>query len=122
MSSNKCKKGEILRSKYTRKAYTTKSGKRVKKITVKASCIEDRGNPGKGNKLFTLKKGDLSKYGFSFKKTAKQRRQSLKKANKNIDKGTLIRKLNALSILQKNTNPIVSKKAKYDMKWVQQNL
>ena len=115
-STLKCKRGEIVRSRYTRKL---KSGK---KIVVKESCIKDLGKKGKGEKLFTLKKGGLSKYGYSLKKSASQRRQSLKRSNKEFSKGTLIRKLNALSILQKNTNPVISRKAKHDMNWVRNNI
>ena len=121
-SKQSCKKGEILRSKYKRKSYTRKNGKKVKSTTVKASCIKDLGNTGKGPKLFTLKKGDLTQYGYTFKNKAGERRKSLKRASKNIEKNTIIRKLNALSILQKNTNPIISKKAKYDMSWVRKNI
>jgi hypothetical protein len=117
-----CKKGQIVRSKYTRKSYRNKNGTLVKKTVVPATCINDQGNPGKGPKLFTVKKGDLTKYGYSLKNKATLRRKSLKNSNKKIDKNTLIRKLNALSILQKNTNPVYSRKAKYDMKWVQSNL
>ena len=122
VKNNTCKKGFILRNKYTRKSYKTKNGKTIKKTIVQASCIKDRGLPGKGKKLFTLKKGELGKFGYKLSKKAEERRKSLKNSNKCIDKNTLIKKLNALSILQKNTNPVNSRKAKYDMRWVQKNL
>lgn len=118
----KCPRGKIPRSAYTRKAYTRKDGTKIKQIKVKSSCIKDLGNPGKGPKLFTLKKGELGAFGYKLNKTAEQRRKSLKRASKDFQKNTLIKKLNALSILQKNTNPVNSRKAHYDMKWVQQNL
>lgn len=36
-----------------------------------------------------------------------------------FSRNTLIKKLNALYVLQKNTNPMYAKKARSDMKWVQ---
>ena len=43
----KCKKGDIVRSGYRRKAYTRSDGTRVKATYVKPSCIKNRGAPGK---------------------------------------------------------------------------
>jgi len=127
-----CKKGMILRKSYnrkpyTRKAYTTKSGIRIKPVKVsgshvKRACIKDLGNPGKGKKLFTLGKGDLTSFGYTLKSNAVTRRSALKKSSKKFNKGKLVKKLNALSVLQKNTNPVLSNKARNDMKWVQKNL
>jgi hypothetical protein len=118
----KCPRGKIPRVSYTRKAYIKSNGIKVKKTIVPSVCIKDLGNKGKGPKLFTLKKGELGSFGYKLKLKADQRRKSLKKASKKFEKNTLIKKLNALSILQKNTNPINSRKAKYDMKWVQKNI
>ena len=70
MSSKICKRGEILRKGYTRKAYTRADGTKVKEVRVKASCINDKGNKGKGPKLFTLRKGTLSQHGYSLDKKA----------------------------------------------------
>jgi hypothetical protein len=111
--SRRCPKGKILR-----KGYTRKSG-----VRVSAKCVKDMGMPGKGKKLFTLKKGDLSKYGYHLKgKTASARHKALKKASKQFTKNELIRKLNALSILLKNTNRELAFKAYDDMKYVQKHI
>jgi len=100
-----------------RKAYTRKNG-----VRVRSSCIKDLGNPGKGSNLFgSLKSGELKKYGYSLKSLAPRRRLALKKSVKAYGRGTLIKKLNALSILHKNTNPVYSHKARNDMKYVQRN-
>lgn len=115
-----CKKGEIMRKAYTRKAYTRNNGTTVKKTRVKASCIKDMGKPGKGKKLFTLKKGDLTKYGYHLKSNKETRHKSLNKAKKHISYASLIRKLNALSILHKNTNPVYASKARSDMKYLRE--
>lgn len=103
-----CPRGTIRR-----KAYTRKDG-----VHVKSSCIRDRGKPGKGPRLFTLKKGGLSKYGYHMKDNAEKRHKALKKALKHNSYASIVRKINALSILMKNTEPYLSKKAKADLKWL----
>jgi hypothetical protein len=113
-----CKRGEILREGYKRKAYTRSDGTRVKATYVPPTCIKDKGKPGKGKKLFTLEKGTLSKFGYSLDKKAEVRRKALDKAVKEIGYLPVIRKLNAVAILQKNTNPVNSRKFRYDKDWV----
>jgi len=105
---NTCKRGTIRR-----RAYTRKDGARVK-----SACIKDMGKPGKGKKLFTLKKGDLTKHGYSIKVGKERRQRALRKAKKHIPHTTLIRKLNALAILFKNTKPHYAKRAKVDMEYL----
>lgn len=107
-----CPKGMIRR-----KAYTRKSG-----VRVRSTCIRDLGKPGKGKKLFTLKRGSLGKFNYGLTKKQSKRRGSLKKANSKMTRGQLVKKLNALRILHRNTNPIYAKRAEKDMKWVQKNL
>lgn len=104
-----CKKGEIMVD-----SYKTKKGTVVKK-----HCKKDLGKPGKGKKIFTIKKGGLSKYGYSMKNNDTERKKALNKASKHIPKNTLIRKLNALYILHRNTNPTFSNRARKDMKYIQ---
>jgi NDP-sugar pyrophosphorylase family protein len=109
----------IRRSSYVRKSYTRKDGTIVKGSKVKSSLIVDRGQKGKGKKLFEIKdKGFLTEEGYSLKKSSKQRRQSLKKASK--EKGSLkvLRHLNAIRTLQKS-NPENFKKLDKDVKFVQ---
>jgi hypothetical protein len=105
-----CKKDEITRS-----SYKTKTGK----IT-RETCIKDLGNPGKGIKIFPkLKVGTLSSFGYSSKLNEKDRRSSLLQASKKTDLVTLIRKLNAVSILTKNTLPKTSKIFRKDLEFLQ---
>ena len=106
--SRKCPRGTIRR-----KAYKTKRG-----VTVRSSCIKDRGLPGKGKRLFTLKKGELGKYGYSLKQAREKRRVALNKARKELSHATLVRKINALAILMKNTHPDYSRRARADVKWL----
>lgn len=118
-TTKKCPAGKILRSKYTRKAYTRKDGTHVKSAKVSAKCIRDLGKKGKGQKLFTLKKGGLTKYGYSLKIDTDKRLNALTKSRKEYDKNTLIKKLNALYVLHKNTHPLYAKRARKDMMWIQ---
>lgn len=108
----------ILRKSYTRKAYIRKNGTRVKRTRVPASRIKDRGLPGKGKKLFSLKKGTLTQYGYDSTASAKSRRRSLRKAVKKYGALSISKKLNAVSVLTKRTAPGKSKTFKSDQKWV----
>jgi hypothetical protein len=105
---------EKKQSKIRRASYTRKDGTKVK-----SSLIIDRGNKGKGKKLFKIKdEGLLREKGYSLKKSSKKRKTSLRKASK--EKGTLsvLRHLNAIRTLQKN-NPENFKKLDKDVKFVQ---
>lgn len=74
----------------------------------------------KSKKLFNLEKGTLKKFGYNdVKSMSKQkRRQSLKKAITNMKPLSVMRKLIAVSTLQKNINPEVSKIMKEDASWI----
>ena len=65
-----------------------------------------------------LKKGSLGKYGYKTKSPKTVRQASLKKALSGLGYSTLIKKLNVLSIYNKNKNPKLSAKVKRDMKYV----
>lgn len=107
----KCSSGMILRKKYA----TLKKG-----TSVPASCIKDRGNPGKGPKLFTIKnKGQLKAFGYSTNNSKISRHRALNSAMKIYGKADIIKKLNAVKILTKNIAPISSKIFDEDLVWVQ---
>jgi len=110
---------KIRRSSYVRKSYIRKDGTKVKGSKVKSSLITDRGNKGKGRRLFEIKdKGFLREEGYSLSKSVPERKVSLRRASK--EKGTLsvLRHLNAIRTLQKN-NPKNFKKLDQDMKFIQ---
>lgn len=65
-----------------------------------------------------LKKGTLTSFGYSSKIKLDDRRKALTKAVKKLSPVTIIRKLNAVSILNKNTNPKISNIFKKDLKWI----
>ena len=113
-----CPPGKIRRAAYTRKAYTRKDGTLVKGAHVASRCIRDQGKPGKGKRLFTLKKGMLTKYGYSTHVVQAERHSALIRAMKDASTGYIWKRLNAIEILNRNTNPEVAAKIKSDMDWL----
>lgn len=79
-------------------------------------------NSGKARVLIgPLKSGELKKYGYSLKSRAPIRHLALNKSVKAYGRGTLVKKLNALRVLHKNTHPVYSHKALNDLKYVQKH-
>lgn len=117
-SRKKCPKGSISRKGYT---YIKKST--GKKIKIKSSCVKSKGLRSKGIKtsrvLPNLKKGSLTKYGYSISGSETERHIALKKALKAYGYSSVVKKLNAVKLLTKNTNPKNSKIYGKDLKWVQ---
>ena len=70
------------------------------------------------NVIGPLKKGNLTNCGYRVKNTMKDRRKTLKCAVKKYGGLSVFRKLNAISILNKNRNPEVSRKTKKDRNWI----
>lgn len=122
----KCPKGTIPREGYVRKGYTNSRGVTVKKTMVKAGCTKDVTGRGKkrslspAQKIGPLRKGDLSKYGYSSVKrlTASQRHMALDKALKEYPPVTMVRKLGALANLNVNKDQAISKIFRSDQKYV----
>jgi len=65
-----------------------------------------------------LRHGDLSKRGYSVKKTLRARHKALKKVVKAEGPLSTFRKLNAISVYTKNNAPTKSKTFKRDRNWV----
>lgn len=114
-----CPSGQILRKAYSRKAFTRKDGTKVSSSKTPASCIKDLGKSGKGKRLFILRRGTLSKYGYSTKISKEERQAALRRAVEDGSKNVVIKKLNALSILNRNTHPARARILRADMKYVQ---
>ena len=107
----RCSKGHIMRSGYTRKDGTV----------VRPTCIIDKGNPGKGPDLIgKMKTGTLTDHGYHSTETVTKRHAALKRAMKQYGPIVVMRKLNAVCILNKNTNPKVSKIFCEDKNWTKQ--
>jgi hypothetical protein len=130
-----CPPGQIPRAAYVRKisstvareGYTkrTQSGKHIrvypkpKSIFVKSSCVEDVGKAGKGPQIFgPLRKGELSKYGYSYKLPETQRRSALQSAVQEYGALSTYRKLNAVAKLSSTANPKASSAFASDRNWI----
>lgn len=111
----KCSSGQVIK-----KSYTTKKG-----TIISETCIRDLGKPGKyitknGEKPIKLSTNDLSIHGyFDIKhKTNEKRRTALKKAVVANGYLKVMRKVNALSVLTKTTDPIFSHRTRQDVEWL----
>ena len=133
-----CGPGEILRKGYTRKfkpevkalGYTVRKGAKVytvrpkrNAITVKATCIKNRGLPGKGTAkpIGPLRKGELIKYGYSYRLSDSMRHAALKKAIERYGALGVYHKLDAVAKLAVRTAPDASKIFTLDRDWVRAN-
>jgi hypothetical protein len=99
-----------------RKSYVRSDGTRVKATSY---TTKNRGRKGRGPKLFKLKKGGLSKYGYSSKESVSSRHASLSRAiSQGVPGLTLSQRLGALATLLKRTNPMLSKRLRKNQTWV----
>ena len=99
-----------------RKSYVRSDGTRVKATSY---TTKNRGRKGRGPKLFALKKGGLSEYGYSSKSSSTSRHSSLANAiAKGVPGMTLSQRLGALATLLKRTNPILSRRLRKNQSWV----
>lgn len=123
-----CPRSEILRKGYVRKAYTKANGTVVKSKRVAATCVPDKGKPGKtpnSKKVLPKpKKGGLGKYGYSNIKTAGavKRRAALKKAVQDEGYAPVVRRLNLISNYNKNSDPFAHRLIRSDMAWMKKDL
>lgn len=133
-----CPTGYILRAPYTRKFSSTvkrsgfnvqKRGKTVRiyptagSTIVKASCVKNRGLPGKGPRtgkgIGPLKEGELSRYGYKARESEESRHKALKKAIEVYGALGVYRKLDAVAKLTLRTAPEAHRIFKTDRSWVQ---
>jgi hypothetical protein len=98
-SVKNCPRGNI-----SRKSFVKKSG-----VKVSATCVKSKSLRSKGMKpkvyLPKLKQGALTKHGYSVHDSSKSRHTAIKKALKEYTPGELIKKINAVRVLSKNTAP-----------------
>lgn len=101
-----------------RKGYTRSDGTRVSPTKY---LSPNTGAPGRGKRLFTLKKGGLSRYGYEniLSSSVQKRRNALKRAlNSGVSKVTLGRRLGAIAVLTKRTIPRLSTAVRKDREWL----
>lgn len=92
--------------------YATKSSKGGKKRKTKRHRTTNK------SRLFTLKKGDLTKYGYHANLSKPARHKALKKARTQYQPLSLSRKLNAVYVLNKNRDKKRAAIFKQDAIWV----
>jgi len=130
-----CPPGMIERRAYVRKYSTsvrqkgftvTRSGKtyRVRPkagpSVVNSKCVKNTGKPGVGvpKSIGPLRKGELYKYGYSYKETEEKRRTALRRAIGAYGTLGVYRKLDAVAKLTENTAPKASDVFGKDRDWV----
>jgi len=120
-----CPEGEVKRKGYTRKTYTRRSGSRVRSTSVTSGCIKDRGYRSRLFQLKTgsmgigpLKKGELRAFGYSADASEESRHKALRAASKKYSSLSVLRKLNALAVYNKRTQPEHATVYKADQQYV----
>jgi hypothetical protein len=136
-ASTACPPGKVLRKAYVRRfrtnvrerGYTVKRGNQVyraypksRSTIVEATCIKDRGLEGKGPaQIGPLRKGELLKYGYVYRKSDLDRHEALRKAIKSFGALGVYRKLDAVAKLSKRTAPKASVVFKKDRDWLKRH-
>jgi hypothetical protein len=97
---------------------------KVRETRVRSACIRDRGLRGKGTtgKIGPLKKGELIKYGYSYRLSDKMRHEALKRAVKAYGPLETYHKLDAVAKLSKRVAPDASAIFAMDRDWVREML
>jgi hypothetical protein len=134
LSRRACPPGMIERKEYARKyttavlkkGFTTKKGKRFPHKTnlthVGPACVKDLGLPGKGKQsIGPLRKGELSKHGYSMRETEEIRHRALRKSIEEYGALGVYRKLDAVAKLTERTIPDASKIYSNDRNWIKQS-
>lgn len=138
LSRKACPPGMIERKAYARRYSTavlqegfkkkTRSGRTVtvkphkrRSTLVESKCVKNTGLPGKGpQSIGPLRKGELSKYGYTLKISQAQRHKALKKAINEFGALGVYRKLDAVAKLTSRTIPEASKQFEGDRDWVKE--
>jgi len=81
--------------------------------------IQNAARRTRKNLIGPLKKGLMTKMGYSVGAKAKTRRRAVDKAVKKYGKLSTLRKLNAVAVYTRRTSPMKSRKFKSDVKYVQ---
>jgi hypothetical protein len=114
-SSNIKEKGYTVR-KSSGAVYTVRP--KVNSITVKAACIKNTGKNKPTGRIGALRKGELSKFGYSFRTGESSRHSALRQAVNEFGALGVYRKLDAVAKLSKTTLPEASRIFKSDRNWV----
>ena len=119
-SSKFCGPRKIMRSSYTRRI--VKKNGSVKKTRVSATCVRDMGKPGKlpagAPTIGPLKKGELQRFGYTYKLPEHDRHESLRAAIKLLGSLNVYRKLDAVAKLTHLTSPKAAETFAEDRDWI----
>lgn len=125
-----CPPGTILREgfyrrPYHRRGYSRKNGTHINQANVHGAwvpptCAPSINAPHKKKRLFVLERGTLGAFGYDHVKdlTTKQRHHALDRAIKVINPLSLLRKVNALYVLNKNRNPELAELFHQDVNYI----
>ena len=131
----RCPPGQIARVSYVRRLTSrvkregylkrTPSGRTIKvlpkkkSIAVPAGCIKNVGQPGHGPQIIgPLRKGQLRKFGYSYKEPEATRRAALARAIAADGRSTVYHRLNAVAKLTVSGAPSASAVFAADRNWV----
>lgn len=123
-STKTCPKGYILKPAYKRHSYNKKkSGVHVKSEMVHSTCVKKKGLSNSVNKIGPLEKDLLKPFGYNHVTSMKlaDRKIALTKAVRVHEWLPIFRRLNVLSIFNRNTNPKASEIFLRDRNWVRSN-
>jgi hypothetical protein len=95
---------------------------KARSATIAATCVKDTGKTGKNipKSIGPLRKGELAKYGYSFRESSEKRHPALNKAIKAYGALSVFRKLDAVYKLSEKKIPHVAEVFKRDRNWVYQ--
>ena len=104
-----------------RNGKTYKVFPKEKSMYVEPTCVPNKGKPGTGIpvSIGPLRKGELSKHGYSFRKSEGARHTALKSAVNEYGALGVFRKIDAVAKLTKTTIPEASKVYTEDRTWIQ---
>jgi len=136
LTRKQCPPGQVERKQYVRKYSTAvrEKGFTVRRASgatyrvypkarpthVESKCVPDKGKSRKNSKtrIGPLRKGELAKHGYSFKKTETERHTALKSAVNEFKPLGVYRKLDAVAKLVENTVPDAAVVFRKDRNWI----
>jgi len=95
---------------------------KVRATRVRSACVKDSSRKATQTRIGPLKKGELIKYGYSYRLSDKLRHEALVKAIKAYGPLETYHKLDAVAKLSKRVAPDISKIFTFDRDWVHARL
>lgn len=116
-SRKHCPSGKIPRVSYTRRV--KRSNGSSKNIHVRSSCVKGSASKVPSNqRIGPLRKGELQRFGYSYKLPDSMRHSSLKAAIKELGALNVYRKMDAVAKLSVTANPVASRAFTADRDWI----